>query len=227
MQQFDAGSLHTAKAAMHNPTSKGFQYTGMLFLGIDQLAKSEIDFWLGANETRDISFIVAMPSVAGVYPVYIGVFSGGLFLEPLRQGEDVSIVVLPTTAFTFSSGTGEHSTCPSATAYWYPKLWWTINNLSGAPVTHTLKLLQMRHSHTYNQDDGPFEISGEGYGYFTPGILTIPAGGSYSYYYNGSIWYAPETRYVCHPAHMMHHTYTYWLEDELGNKSPEVSLYRP
>ena len=136
--------------------------------------------------------------------------------------EMVPIAALP---FSFSSGSGSQHTCPEATAYWYPELWWTISNPSGTPATHTIKLMVLRHSHTYNEDYGPSEVEYEGYGRVDD--LTIPAGGSYSYHYDGHIWVPEYGEYSCYPPHMMHYTYYYWLEDELGNKSPQVSLYRP
>jgi hypothetical protein len=86
---------------MSNPTSKAFDYTGYLYMGTNLAVMSQVDFHLEAAEEKNISFPVTMPSEVGTYPVYIGVFSGGVNIALYKAVEDVTIVsfvgwVLPT-----------------------------------------------------------------------------------------------------------------------------------
>ncbi len=97
--EFIAGSVHTARAVMTNPTNAAWDYQGILFMGINQSSMALVNFHLNAGESKEVSFEIAMPTALGDYPVYIGVYVGSTFLEPLRQGEDVTIVATPSPTF--------------------------------------------------------------------------------------------------------------------------------
>lgn len=224
MPQFAPGESKTAVAPIAvNPS--GLSAEAELFLGPNdatKVATSGLKPFTSTGAQQNVNLPVTMPASPGTYHVYLDVYAGGVPVAGFIADEDVVVASL---AFTFSAGSGSQNTCPEATAYWYPILSWTVYNPNSSSVTHTLKLMQLRHSHTYNKDYGPYVVGGSEYGYNYPGLLTIPAGGSYSWHYDGHIL-SPDG-YVCWPPHMMHYTYYYWLEDELGNKSPQVSLYRP
>lgn len=219
MAQFEAGSVHTAKAPIHNPTSKRFEYTGMLFLGVDEVAKAEVGFWLDPNETAEIPFTVAMPSEVGEYPVYIGVFSGGVFLEPLRQGDNIVITAAPVLLpFTFSDISVDNPSCPLASAYQIPDFSGRVTNPNVDTITHTVRLWQREYSHSYSTWYNPWVITSQ--------IITLAPGGSYTYRYYG--YYRDSSGdWICYPNMFQHTTYYYWLEDELGNQSVKVTIYRP
>ena len=82
MPEFEAGELRTATIPMLNPTSKPFAYTGVVYMGTGLAVMSEVDFSLAAGQEALVSFDITMPEIAGEYPVYIGVFSGGNNIYP-------------------------------------------------------------------------------------------------------------------------------------------------
>jgi len=91
MPQFMPGEAKTAKATMRNPTARAFDYEGVIYLGTDLQEMSRQPFSLNASEERVIGFPIIMPGVPGVYPVHIGVFSGGKSIGLYRATEDVQI----------------------------------------------------------------------------------------------------------------------------------------
>lgn len=97
MAEFTPGEQKTAIVPMTNPTAKAFDYVAQLYMGMELAIMSEIPFHLEAGESKDISMLVTMPMDAGVYPVNIGAFSDGQFIEPVYHAEDVTIIpVIPT-----------------------------------------------------------------------------------------------------------------------------------
>jgi len=96
MPQFSPGVEKTAIVPMRNPTEKPFDYKAELYMGTNLALMAQTPFHLEAAESKDISLPVTMPTEQGTYPVYIGVFSNGQFIEPLYQAtEDVVIVGVP------------------------------------------------------------------------------------------------------------------------------------
>ena len=91
MPEFIPGEQKTAIVPMTNPTAKAFDYVAQLYMGAELAIMSEIPFHLEAGESKDISMSVTMPTEVGVYPVNIGVFSDGQFIEPVYHAEDVTI----------------------------------------------------------------------------------------------------------------------------------------
>lgn len=96
MPQFIANNVHTAKVVMTNPTNKPFSYKSILYMGINQSIMTEVLFNLNAGESKEVSFSVTMPSAAGIYPVYIGVFSDGVLIPPLYRSTEDIVILLPT-----------------------------------------------------------------------------------------------------------------------------------
>lgn len=115
MPQFRVGESKAAKATMRNPTAKAFDYDGVILMGTNLVEVSRVAFHLNAGEEKLISFPIVMPVVVGVYPVYIGVFSGGQSIALYKATEDVAIVPLsvdPNIASLSLAWTSGAITCP-------------------------------------------------------------------------------------------------------------------
>lgn len=102
MPQFYTAEEKTAIVPMSNPKPKAFDYVAELYMGTDLALMAQEPFHLEKEESKDISLPVTMPAGTGTYPVYIGVFSNGQFLEPLYHAEDVSIVAAEPSALLIS-----------------------------------------------------------------------------------------------------------------------------
>jgi len=92
MAELNPSTTYTATATMTNPTAKAFDYTAILFLGIDRVVEAEASFHLEAGESKPVSFSIVTPAAAGTYPVYIHVSAAGVDLGLYQATEDVVIV---------------------------------------------------------------------------------------------------------------------------------------
>lgn len=225
MPEFYLGEQKTAVVVMSNPTAKAFDYVVELYMGEALALKAQASFHLEAAESKNVSLVVTMPSAVGSYPVYLAVFSGGVFIPPLYQGENITVVAAP--AFTFSSGSVSTKTCPTASAWWTPVIDYIISNPDPRSVTRSLTLWRQEYSHTYNRWYSPQPITRMPWsGMPSPCKLTLAPGASYAYHYDG---YFQDTvgDWLCDPLIAMRYTVRYWLQDELGNQSPYVEVVRP
>lgn len=92
MPEFYTGEEKIALVPVTNPTAKAFDYEAVLYMGTDLAIMAQVPFHLEAGESKTLSMSVTMPSVAGTYPVHIGVFSGGQSIALYRATEDVVLV---------------------------------------------------------------------------------------------------------------------------------------
>lgn len=179
MIQFEPGSTHTAKVVVKNPTNKAFDYNGVLYMGINQVAMAEVPFHLDAGESKEISFSVVMPAAEGEYPVYLSVFSAGQLLAHYQATESVVIVSpAPSAPFTFSNLSVQRVRCESATAWNTLDFGCTITNPTGGSITHTLTPMYRYGTKTGYSD--PIARPEYAFG------LTLGPGESYSYYLPGN-----------------------------------------
>lgn len=147
--EFYAGSEHTARAVMHNPTSMAFGYLGVLFMGIGQASMVEVNFHLEAGESKEVLFPITMPTALGDYPVYVGVFSGGTFLEPLRQGENVAIIAQ---AGPFDMSITKFNTTADkyGPAFWLMQPTAVISNPHSVRISHQIRIIAAPGSYDQN-----------------------------------------------------------------------------
>jgi hypothetical protein len=136
MPQFQPDEVKVAKAVMHNPTARAFDYRGVLYMGVDQVAMAEVNFSLNAGESQEVSFSVTMPSQAGVYPIYLSVFSGGELLSHYQATENVSIAA--PYPFNMTITQIETATNKYANAYWLMQPNILVSNPHSVPVSHKL-----------------------------------------------------------------------------------------
>lgn len=95
MPEFSPDEQKNAMVPMTNPTAKAFDYSVKLYMGTDLALMAQKDFHLETGEEKDITLSIIMPSIAGTYPVHIGVFSAGVNIA-LYKAEDITITPLIT-----------------------------------------------------------------------------------------------------------------------------------
>ncbi|MBA7558629.1 hypothetical protein ES708_00233 [subsurface metagenome] len=93
---FEAGSTHTARATLTNPTTKDFTYTGELYLDVTKVATSGAgEVIIPAGQSMEVSFTMVMPTIEGDYQPYLDAWVGGELIAHYAATELVSIAVIP------------------------------------------------------------------------------------------------------------------------------------
>ncbi|MBA7483252.1 hypothetical protein ES707_18763 [subsurface metagenome] len=128
----------------------------------------------------------------------------------------IGALAAPTRYFSNESVYGK--ACPIATAYQVPVFDCRISNVTDETITRRMTLWQHGFSYGYMEWRDPIAIESF--------EVTLKPGASYDYHYDG---YGPhcDAEWCCNPQLDLYYAYYYWLEDELGNKSSEVSIYIP
>ena len=93
---FEAGSVHTARATLTNPTAKEFTYTTELYLGVTKAATSGVgSVTISAGASLPVDYTVTMPLEEGEYEVYLDVWYGAELLAHYQATVNVTIVISP------------------------------------------------------------------------------------------------------------------------------------
>jgi len=93
---FEAGSTHTARAQLANPTAKEFTYTVELYLGVTKAATSgQGQVTIGPGAAQLVDFTLVMPQQEGTHHVYLDVLVAGALIAHYLANEDVSVVITP------------------------------------------------------------------------------------------------------------------------------------
>ncbi len=92
----EAGSAHTARATLTNPTTKDFIYTVELYLDVTKVATSGAgEVTIPAGQSMEVSFTMVMPTIEGDYQPYLDAWVGAELIAHYAATELVSIVVTP------------------------------------------------------------------------------------------------------------------------------------
>lgn len=97
---FGAGTSHTARAPVSNPTPASFTYDAELYLAISPTAAKVatsgiVTFTLAGGASGIVDFPLTMPGVEGTFHVYLDVLVAGELIAAYIAIEDVIITVSP------------------------------------------------------------------------------------------------------------------------------------
>jgi len=92
---FEAGSVHTARSTITNPTAKEFTYDLELYLDVTKVASASGSVTIPAGSSRDVDFSVTMPLAEGSYQPYLDAWVGTDLIAHYTATELVTIMVTP------------------------------------------------------------------------------------------------------------------------------------
>ena len=93
---FEAGSLHTARATVTNPTSHDWTYDLELYLGVTKVATSGVgSIAIGTGASQVIDFILTMPEAEGNWDVYLDAIVDGELIAHYKATEPVVVEITP------------------------------------------------------------------------------------------------------------------------------------
>ena len=93
---FEAGSTHTARATLTNPTSKDFTYAVELYLDVTKVVTSGAgEVTIPAGQSMEVSFTMVMPTIEGDYQPYLDVWVGADLVAHYVATALVTIAVTP------------------------------------------------------------------------------------------------------------------------------------
>lgn len=93
---FEAGSIHTARAELTNPTGKEFAYSVELYLGVMKAATSGVGtVSIPAGQSSYVDFTLTMPADEADYPVYLDIAVAGELIAHYQATENVTVIITP------------------------------------------------------------------------------------------------------------------------------------
>jgi len=218
------GETYTIRVTTTNTSNKaGTPVPAMLTINISALVASQVImddsevYNFGATEIKSFEFAMAVPMGAGGK---VGMVTAEV-LDPnglkLADGSlDIEIEAVGIPAFTFSNISVRSKECPVATAFQTPVFSGRVSNPGDVTATHTITLWQHNYSYTYSKWSGPYALDSR--------EITLVPGASSGFGYDGYYYDEERDVYDCEPYLSKRYKYTYWLEDELGNRSKEVII---
>lgn len=162
-------------------------------------------------------------SQAGAYTVNIRLEIDSVIVDSISY----TLVTTAVGTFSYSDYSATIQGCPTATAWSYPEVYFTVRNLLGINATHTLRLYAQKYSMTYAVWYDPYVVPYRAIvGQPTTFELALAPGGSYDYHYDGLFWNPDIPGFACDFAIAKRYIVDFWLQDELGNMSPKVRVVR-
>lgn len=131
--QFRPGSSHIATVELTNPTAANWDYVGELYLGDRAATSGSVAFSLAAGETKLVSFPVVMPSVGGVYPVYLDISCRGTLLAHFLSEEAITIAGAEVANYSVNIGVSKSMPKVGETVEWWAYVT-NISSVSGKPT---------------------------------------------------------------------------------------------
>lgn len=181
-----------------------------LYLGPDEQSKtvsSGLVSFTSTGQEQMVSLNVIMPTQEGIYHVYIDTYAGGVYLAGYIS-EDIEIGVEEAPLFTFGPVSGRYYRCPLGGSTWNTlDFYCTISNNGAVAATHRISLW-WTYPGTYNHERA---ISG-----LIPFDLRLEPGESYNFRLIGPE-HGPSDG--CNPILAPNRSFSFWLQDELGNRS--------
>ena len=93
---FEAGSVHTARATITNPTSHDWTYDLELYLGVTKVATSGVgSIAIAAGASQIVDFTVTMPEAEGSWDVYLDAIVDGELIAHYKATEPVTVEITP------------------------------------------------------------------------------------------------------------------------------------
>jgi len=141
---------------------------------------------------------------------------------------NIAMVPLIVPPFTFTSEAVHDEVCPTATGYRRPIYSCQISNPANRQVSHRLDFYRQRYSHYYNKWYDPIKVDGT---CSSPSIeLALAPGESFNYHFDGYRCLeepcGDPDNWGCDPGIPQNSTVYFWLQDEEGNRSMGVSVFR-
>jgi len=174
------------------------------------VTSGEIPFTATGGD-KSISLPITLPGVEGTYPVRLDVFSNGQRIARFLGDEDVVIVSPVVPVFTFGPVSGRYYRCPLGGSTWNTlDFHCRISNNGAVAATHKISWW-WTYPGTYNHEMVISDAIGT-----VPFSLTLQPGEYYDFR-----WVGPEHGPAdgCNPILAPRRSFSFWLQDELGNRS--------
>lgn len=93
---FEAGSVHTARTTITNPTSQDWTYDLELYLGVTKVATSGVgSIPIAAGASQIVDFTLTMPEDEGTWDVYLDASVDGEVIAHYKATEPVMVEISP------------------------------------------------------------------------------------------------------------------------------------
>jgi len=232
MPQFAPSAQKTAVAPI-TILPAGLSCQAELFLGPDDVTKvvsSGFRPFTSLGSPQQVTFPITMPASPGTYHVYVDVHAGGQLILAYIGSENVVISAPVVEPFAIALGTLKTITAPGYGSWTGRAADYYISNPTNKSISHHM----YQHITVLYKSTGITYDMSQMWNWYDDFGLTLGPGGSYHFESLGGFYNTPdhpsydpgsdEGAFLMIPLIGTQRIYKWWLEDELGNKSPEHVL---